>query len=687
VFETAASAVALNGAIGLALVPDATGGWTPVTAFDSDAGAVTWLHAFHPFGAAEAPGAQFLVGLLLRPTLGNTPYEAYGEDRLPSGLLDLYADITDVFDTDPQGAVIAGPLVRGAGPVATPAPAIPPLRWEVFTGEAGTLALDGAEGWRALGVALDETAGLTRAGHLTLDIPAGVTPVRLGALSTAVWDSLRLTRPPVDLDSLIAALEVAEDALGERLRAALSEADWARMGVPVGAFNTVLSVCTSAAEVAAALPAIDAVTPIDPSAIPAASWPAILPDFAGPAVPLAETEGGDMTYRRLYLLRATLTDPAPEARMLNALRLNTARARAASTRKDERLGRSDGRPGQVFTLSRSPVWFDPLTQTPDLELDVVTDDVAETWARVDDFFGQPATAPVYLLDPGSGTVTFGDGRPHGRGGAIPPPGAVILARRYRHGGGAIGNVGAGSISKIKSKPRHVDSVTNPRASSGGADAETLETVKARAPGRLRARDRAMSAQDFADLARQTPGAAIHKAYAVAASEPTGAGFAPRPGAVSVVVLPARAHPTPQALRDDLAAVQRWLDPRRLITTELFVTGPLYFTITGITAQLRLQATADFQTVAQAAQQAVTGWLDPIRGGADGSGWPFGADIYHADLYDLLLAVPGVRRVARLAVAHQATGEDAPADVVPIPEGHLPALAPGALNFEVVYDTP
>jgi len=264
---------------------------------------------------------------------------------------------------------------------------------------------------------------------------------------------------------------------------------------------------------------------------------------------------------------------------------------------------------------------------------------------------------------------------------------VILARRYRHGGGAIGNVGAGSISKIKSKPRHVDSVTNPRASSGGADAETLETVKARAPGRLRARDRAMSAQDFADLARQTPGAAIHKAYAVAASEPTGAGFAPRPGAVSVVVLPARAHPTPQALRDDLAAVQRWLDPRRLITTELFVTGPLYFTITGITAQLRLQATADFQTVAQAAQQAVTGWLDPIRGGADGSGWPFGADIYHADLYDLLLAVPGVRRVARLAVAHQATGEDAPADVVPIPEGHLPALAPGALNFEVVYDTP
>lgn len=685
VFETTASAVALNAAIGLALVPASQGGWTPVTAFDSDAGQATWLHSFHPFDATETQGAQFVFALVLRPTLAQT-YEAYSEDRMPSGLLDLYAEVSDVFDTDPAGTVIAGPLVRAAGLAGPAAPVDPALRWEVFTGEAGMMTLDGAEGWRALGVALDETAGLTRSGHVTLDLPAGVTPVPFGALPDAAWDSLRLTRPPVDLDSLIAAFAEVEDARGERLREALGEADWARMGVPAGAFNTVLSVCNTAAEVAAALPGIDAVTPIDPAAIPAASWAAILPDYAGPSVPLAETEAGDMTYRRLYFLRATLLRPQDGARMLNALRLNTVRAIAASTRKDERLGRSDGRPGQVFALSRRPVWFDPLTEAPDLVLDVVTDGLAETWTRVDDFFGQPPTATVYVLDPISGVITCGDGRPRGRGGAIPPPGAEIIARRYRHGGGAIGNVGAGSISKIKGSLPQVDSVTNLRASSGGADAETLEEVKGRAPGRLRMRDRAMSAQDFADLARETPGAAIHKAYAVAAHEPTGAGFAPRPGAVTVVVLPAREHPTPQALRDDLAAVQRWLDPRRLITTELFVTGPLYLAITGITAQLRLHRTADFQTVARAAQQAVTDWLHPLRGGPDGTGWPFGADIYHADLYDLLLAVPGVRRVARLSVAHPATGEDAPPDVIPLPEGHLPALAPGALDFEVVYDT-
>ena len=132
-------------------------------------------------------------------------------------------------------------------------------------------------------------------------------------------------------------------------------------------------------------------------------------------------------------------------------------------------------------------------------------------------------------------------------------------------------------------------------------------------------------------------------------------------------------------------MQCWLDPRRLVTTELFVTGPRYFAITGLAAQLRIDATADFQTVAAAARVAITDWLHPVRGGTDGTGWPFATDIYHADIYDILLRVPGVRRVAKLAITHQLTVEPAPVDVIQIPEGHLPALTPGALNFEVTYD--
>ena len=682
VFETGAAARALNGAVGLALVPGADGTWSPVTSYDSKAGVTTWLHAFDPFGA----GNQFILALVLRPTI-TKPVEAYAEDRFPPGLLDLFVETTQVFDKDASGAIIPGPLVRAAGPIGLPGLAQPALVWEAFTGpQADKLDFGGTEYWEKL-VAVDDSGTMTRSGHLGLDLPANLTPVPFDILPAAAWGKLGLIRPPVSFEDIKAALSTPEDDLGDRLRAALDEKKWALMGIPAARFNKVLSSCTTGKAAATALESAAKADGIvaNPAAIPAAEWAKILPDFAGPSIPVAENAAKQQTYRKLYFLRATRTKTDTAPRLLNAIRLNTVAAVAASTRADETLGKSNGRPGQTFTLSRAPVWFDPKTETPDLELEVVQADNVETWTRVVDFFGQKPDATVFVLDPISGQVRFGDGRPGGIGGAIPPPGAIIRARRYRFGGGLLGNVGAGAVSKIKGALTGVAGVANLRAASGGDDAESFDHVLGRAPGTLRRQDRAMSAQDFADLAQATPGAAIHKAYAVAASEPSATGFTPRPGAVSVVVLPVRDHPTPQPTEAELAAVHCWLDPRRLVTTELFVTGPRYFAITRLAAQLRIEGTADIQTVDAAAKVAITEWLHPVRGGPDGTGWPFGTDIYHADIYDILLAVPAVRRVAKLAITHQSTLADAPDDVIPIPEGYLPALPPGALNFEVVYD--
>lgn len=681
VFETDASARALNGAVGLALVPRGAAGFSPVTEYDSKAGLATWLHAFDPF----AGGTQFVFALVLRPTVAK-PIEAYAEDRLPAGGLDLYIEATEVFEKAANGQVLTGPLQRSAGPIGLPEALAPALVWEVFTGtDFDKLTFDGDDGWQKLAVLVDETAAMTRPGHVGLDLPANVTPVPFDALTAAVWDSLELTRPPAKFDELKAALTQVQDGLGDALKAALHEADWKAMGIPSDKFNAVLSVCTTGAQVAAALDALAAQgLKADPSAIPAAVWGTRLPDFAGPKIPVADNTAKQSTYRKMYFFRVTRSDATD--RLLNAVRLNTVRAVAASTREDEVLGQSNGRPGQNFSLSKAPVWFDPATEGPDLELEVVeTGAEAALWTRVSDFYGSGPEATVFVLDPVSGKIQFGDGRPRGLGGAIPPPGATIRARRYRFGGGAVGNVGAGSVSKIKGAILGLASVSNLRASSGGADAESFEQVLGRAPSRLRSQDRAMSAQDFADLARQTPRVAIHKAYAVAAAIPSALGFDPKAGAVSVVVLPLRDEPTPQPSDAELSAVQCWLDPRRLVTTELHLLGPRYFEISRIEAQLRIEAAADFQTVAAAAKAAVTTWLHPIRGGADGGGWPFGTDIYHADLYDILLDVPGVRRVAKLSVTHQASGEAAPDDVIPVPEGHLPALSDGALDFEVIYD--
>jgi predicted phage baseplate assembly protein len=327
-----------------------------------------------------------------------------------------------------------------------------------------------------------------------------------------------------------------------------------------------------------------------------------------------------------------------------------------------------------------------LTGVPDLKLDLIDSQGRfEEWTRVDSFFAQKPTSTVYMLDPATGTITFGDGRT----GQIPVADTQIIARQYRYGGGAIGNVAPGKITAIKGRISGVKSVTNVRAAADGRNAEPLENAKLRAPHDLRTRDRAVTAEDFAYLAGQTPNVAVHKAYALPRRKPddnAASGFVEKDGAVTLVVLPANDEETPKPNEAQLRAICEWLEPRRLITTELHVTDPRYIEIGEIGARITVNQGYDLRTVGDAVRTALIDFLHPLRGGADRTGWPFGEDIFHADLYDRLLAVPGVRRVSGLTVSLEgATDTDPLADVTALPEGHLPYLAPSAIALDVRYD--
>ena len=103
----------------------------------------------------------------------------------------------------------------------------------------------------------------------------------------------------------------------------------------------------------------------------------------------------------------------------------------------------------------------------------------------------------YVLDGSSGSVHFGptvryaDGTWH-QHGAVPPVGAEIIMRSYRHGGGSGGNVGAGMLTSLRSTVAFIDSVTNIAPAKGGADAETVSEAKKRGPFSLRTRQRAVT---------------------------------------------------------------------------------------------------------------------------------------------------------------------------------------------------
>jgi len=101
-------------------------------------------------------------------------------------------------------------------------------------------------------------------------------------------------------------------------------------------------------------------------------------------------------------------------------------------------------------------------------------------------FSKP-TSRHYALDVESGEIRFGDGQ----NGRIPPTGAKITAT-YRVGGGVRGNVPAQRLTRLVRSLPGIVSVTNPVASDGGADRESVESVRRRAPAELRQRKRTLA---------------------------------------------------------------------------------------------------------------------------------------------------------------------------------------------------
>jgi predicted phage baseplate assembly protein len=88
-------------------------------------------------------------------------------------------------------------------------------------------------------------------------------------------------------------------------------------------------------------------------------------------------------------------------------------------------------------------------------------------------------------------------------GRIPPAGHAIRFSQYRHGGGVAGNVPAGKINVLKSAIPYIDQVTNLRRAAGGRDQETLDEAKFRAQRELRAQLRAVTPDDYEDLAKKS----------------------------------------------------------------------------------------------------------------------------------------------------------------------------------------
>jgi hypothetical protein len=194
---------------------------------------------------------------------------------------------------------------------------------------------------------------------------------------------------------------------------------------------------------------------------------------------------------------------------------NVVKATHGETRK-EVLGSGDGAKSLLsFVLKQPPLTFvsAPNPSGVDSTLKVFINDVE--WHETDSLAGLSATDRNFITktdDAGKTTVIFGNGRE----GTRVPTGIENIKAEYRNGIGKPGNVKAGQITLLTTRPLGVKDVLNPLRASGGADKESRDQARKNAPLAVKALDRLVSVQDYEDFARTYAG--IGKAYATELSD-------------------------------------------------------------------------------------------------------------------------------------------------------------------------
>ncbi|HKO99544.1 MAG TPA: baseplate J/gp47 family protein [Pyrinomonadaceae bacterium] len=346
---------------------------------------------------------------------------------------------------------------------------------------------------------------------------------------------------------------------------------------------------------------------------------------------------------------------------------------------NELLPDGNGAPDQVVTLSRKPV------VSKSVRLSVTANGQTVQWQEIDDLLsaGPEVQVPdlrkppgaavsanrpaeVFMVNAEAGQIKFGDGFR----GKRPPAGAKLRVS-YDYGVGSAGNVGAGSINSSPVLPAGIK-VVNPVRTWNGTEAETVSEGEKQIARYLQHRDRLVNALDFETITLRTPGVDIGRVEVIPAFNPELSPSQPgdAPGAVTLMLIPRYDPKQPDAPNADsifLNTICRYLDPRRLVTTELFLRGPIYKPI-WVSVGISVVAGAAIAEVRESVKRSILDFLAPLKQSASAQldnqtaflqtpeyaymqkGWPLSKPVTARELLAVASRVSGVLLVSDVLIA-------------------------------------
>ncbi|MGH3797783.1 MAG: putative baseplate assembly protein [Pseudonocardiaceae bacterium] len=331
----------------------------------------------------------------------------------------------------------------------------------------------------------------------------------------------------------------------------------------------------------------------------------------------------------------------------------------AETIHDEILGLSEGVPGQRFEVQHRPI----VPGDGPLALESADGAGWAQWQSVEHFADSGPSDRHFMIDRMAGEVVFGPAvrEPDGslrQYGAIPAKAAVLRLPAYRTGGGRRGNVARGLLSVQRAPVPFVTRVENRHPATGGLEGESVSNAAQRGPLQLRTRERAVTAEDYELLARQAA-AGVARVHCISAGPDAAA------GGVRVLVVPSIGDDGTGKLRFEellpsdamLAGISSELEERRCLGARVMVEPPYYQGVT-VVARLTALPRASLDKLRSRATEALYRYLNPITGGPEGTGWPFGRPVQAGEVFAVLQRLDGVDLVedVRLFGADPTTGE-------------------------------
>jgi len=272
------------------------------------------------------------------------------------------------------------------------------------------------------------------------------------------------------------------------------------------------------------------------------------------------------------------------------------------------------------------------------------------YAEVQNFLGSTASDRHFLVlvdQADRATVRFGNGV-----NGVVPSGTISV--RYKTGGGGVGNVNAGTLTKLEGSFTDANgnpvsiSATNPQPASGGTDRQSIAQIQALAPESIRVLSRTVSREDYEVNARRLPEVAralmLTSNEDAGIAENTGILFGiPRGGGV----------PSP-ALKDAVKQQVTVVFPNTL-TFQVAVQDPVYLRV-DVQATVFLRQGANAKVVRAGIQKALASFFavslpDGTPNPAVDFGWnvkdangdPAG-EVAVSDVFDVVRDVVGVRKI-------------------------------------------